>query len=120
MGVAKSDLLVKGAVDYPLTVHVPFVVKPCNEDNSRGVTLVHHENEALTAVEYAFTFDSLVVVEDFIAGRKVRVACIEEVDGQLTVLPKIEYFVDDIRSSLDKLQTGLDGKLTTDVITAAK
>merc|ERR1712050_7790 len=55
-----------------------------------------------------------------IAGREVRAACIEEVDGSLTVLPKIEYFLEDIRTSAHKLQTGSDGKLTANAIKAAK
>merc|ERR1712061_304401 len=90
--VPKGDLLVKGRKEYPETVHVPFVVKPCNEDNSRGITLVRREEDAAAAIEYAFSFDSRVVVDEYIAGREVRAACIE-VDGSLTVLPKLEYFL---------------------------
>merc|ERR1711920_24655 len=120
VSVPKGDLLVKGEVEYPQTVQVPFVVKPCNEDNSRGITLVKREEDMGAAIEYAFSFDPRVVVDEYIAGREVRAACIEEVDGSLTVLPKLEYFLKDIQTSAHKLQTGSDGKLTKNAIKAAK
>merc|ERR1712217_362285 len=106
--------------EEPISVKVPFVVKPCNEDNSRGITLVRRDEDAASAIAYAFSFDPRVVVDEYIAGREVRAACIEEGDGSLTVLPKIEYFLKDIRTSAHKLQTGSDGKLTANAIKAAK
>lgn len=118
--VPKGDLLIRGRAERPTTVRVPFVVKPCNEDNSRGITLVKREEDAEKAIEYAFGFDERVVVDEYIAGREIRVACIEEEDGSLTVLPKIEYFLEDIRTAAHKLATSSDGKLTADAIKQAK
>merc|ERR1719463_283412 len=118
--VPRGELLVKGCHERPSSVRVPFVVKPCNEDNSRGITLVRREEDAAAALDYAFSFDPRVVVEEYIAGREVRAACIEEEDGSLTVLPKIEYFLQDIRTSAHKLQTDSNGKLTSNAIKAAK
>jgi D-alanine-D-alanine ligase-like ATP-grasp enzyme len=66
------------------------------------------------------SFDPRVVVDEYIAGREVRAACIEETDGTLTVLPKIEYFLKDIRTSAHKLATDSSGKLTSNAIKAAK
>merc|ERR1711920_398499 len=120
VSVPKGDLLVKGEVEYPQTVQVPFVVKPCNEDNSRGITLVKREEDLAAAIEYAFSFDPRVVVDEYIAGREVRAACVEEADGTLTVLPKIEYFLKDIRTSAHKLATDKSGKLKSNSIQAAK
>merc|ERR1712178_31406 len=54
------------------------------------------------------------------AGREVRAACIEEEDGSLTVLPKLEYFLKDIRTSAHKLQTDKTGKLSSNAVVAAK
>merc|ERR1719293_386604 len=116
----KGDLLVKGEMEYPKTIQVPFVVKPANEDNSRGITLVRREEDAVAAMDYAFSFDPRVVVDEYIAGREVRAACVEEADGTLTVLPKIEYFLEDIRTSAHKLATDQSGKLKSDAIKAAK
>merc|ERR1711912_39524 len=119
-GVPKGDLLVKGKVERPTTAKLPFVVKACNEDNSRGLSLVRREEDVEAAIEYAFSFDSRVVVEEYIAGREVRAAVVEEEDGSLTVLPKIEYFLQDIRTAAHKLVTGEDGKLSDDAIRQAK
>ena len=95
-------------------------MKPCNEDNSRGITLVKREEDLAAAIDYAFSFDPRVVVDEYIAGREVRAACIEEEDGSLTVLPKLEYFLKDIRTAAHKLQTDSSGKLSTNAIVAAK
>jgi D-alanine-D-alanine ligase len=118
--VPRGELLEKGRHERPSSVRVPFVVKPCNEDNSRGITLVRREEDAASAIEYAFSFDPRVVVDEYIAGREVRAACVEEADGTLTVLPKIEYFLQDIRTSAHKLATDKNGKLTSNAIKAAK
>jgi D-alanine-D-alanine ligase len=118
--VPRGELLEKGRRECPDSVRVPFVVKPCNEDNSRGITLVRREEDAAAAIEYAFSFDPRVVIDEYIAGREVRAACVEEADGSLTVLPKIEYFLTDIRTSAHKLLTDKNGKLTTNAIKAAK
>merc|ERR1711904_81949 len=58
--------------------------------------------------------------DEYIAGRELRAACVEEADGTLTVLPKIEYFLQDIRTSAHKLATDKNGKLTSNAIKAAK
>jgi len=117
--VPRGELLVKGQKEKPESVQVPFVVKPCNEDNSRGITLVREQEDAKKALDYAFSFDPRVVVDEYIAGREVRAAVIEEIDGTLTVLPKIEYFLQDIRTSAHKLAT-TDGKLNANAIKEAK
>ena len=118
--VPKGELLEKGKNERPSLVKVPLVVKPCNEDNSRGITLVKKEEDLAAALDYAFSFDPRVVVDDYIAGREVRAAVIEEADGTLTVLPKIEYYLQDIRTSAHKLQTDKSGKLSSNAIVAAK
>merc|ERR1711963_630046 len=118
--VPRGELMEKGRHEIPSSVRVPFVVKPCNEDNSRGITLVKREEDLAAALEYAFSFDPRVVVDEYIAGREIRAACIEEADGTLTVLPKIEYFLKDIRTSAHKLATDQSGKLKSNAIQAAK
>jgi len=120
VAVPKGDLLVKGEVERPTSISVPFVVKPCNEDNSRGITLVRREEDVAAAIDYAFGFDPRVVVDQYIAGREMRVACIEEAEGSLTVLPKIEYFLEDIRTSAHKLSTDKAGMLSKTAIQDAK
>jgi len=116
----KGELLEKGIHEHLTSVRVPLVVKPCNEDNSRGLTLVHREEDVAAALDYAFTFDQRVLVEEYIAGREIRAACIEEEDGTLTVLPKLEYFLKDIRRTENKLETDSSGKLTANAIAGSR
>lgn len=116
--VPQGELLQKFHCEWP-TMKVPVVVKPCNEDNSRGISLVKHEEDLKFAIDHAFSFDSRVVVEEYIAGREVRAGVIEE-DGGLTVLPKVEYFLKDIRTAAHKLQTDSSGNLLNKAIVAAK
>merc|ERR1712224_1056328 len=116
----RGELLEKDCCERPTSVRVPFVVKPCNEDNSRGITLVRCEEDAAAAIEYGFSFDDRLVIDEYIAGRELRVACVEEEDGTLFVLPKIEYFLEDIRTSAHKLVTDKSGKLSSNAIKAAK
>merc|ERR1719277_630084 len=120
IAVPRGELCEKGVHEMPKSVKAPLVVKPCNEDNSRGITLVKKDEDLAAAMDYAFSFDPRVVVDEYIAGREVRAACIEEEDGTLTVLPKIEYFLEDIRTSAHKLQTDKSGKLSSNAIKAAK
>merc|ERR1719450_417098 len=120
VAVPKGELCEKGVHEMPTRVKVPLVVKPCNEDNSRGITFVKKEEDLAAAMQYAFSFDHRVVVDEYIAGREVRCACIEEEDGSLTVLPKLEYFLKDIRTSAHKLATDKSGKLTSDALRDAK
>jgi D-alanine-D-alanine ligase len=97
------------------TMPPPFVLKPCNEDNSMGVTLYTGKDgqDLDEALKTAFSFDNEVLCERFIAlGREVRVAVLEGDDGKLDMLPCLEYFLPaekPIRASNDKLVTDSRG-----------
>merc|ERR1719198_2777363 len=74
----------------------PFVLKPCNEDNSMGISLFTGKDgqDLDEALKTAFSFDNEVLCERFIAlGREVRVAVLEGDDGKLEMLPCLEYFL---------------------------
>merc|ERR1712238_622440 len=96
--VPPGEKLVLGENETPSSISLPFVVKPCCEGNSAGISLCNDENE--------------VIVEKFIPlGRELRVSCIEESDGTIKVLHALEYFIpQDIRTSGDKLQVTEEGK----------
>merc|ERR1711953_1432872 len=79
----------------------PFIVKPARDDNSLGLSLVKEASEDVVAEALAAAFErsESIVVEDYIAGREVRVAVLEHPakngNGKtLEVLPKIEYILD--------------------------
>jgi D-alanine-D-alanine ligase len=97
----------------------PFIVKPARDDNSLGLSLVRTATEEAVAeaLEKAFERSNGIVVEEYIAGREVRVALLEQPDGEgmkLEVLPKIEYLLDDIRTSAHKLATNNGQLLSSD------
>merc|ERR1712224_634302 len=92
--------------DVP-TLNPPFLLKPCNEDNSQGISLVRPGNDVQQALDLAFSFDSEVLCEEYVPlGRELRVAGLEMEDGSLKVLPCIEYFLtenDPIRTARTNL-----------------
>jgi len=128
--VPKADLLQKGSDGQDLQASArrvlesrnpPFIVKPARDDNSLGLSLVRTASEDVVAkaLEAAFERSEAIVVEDYIAGREVRVAVLEQTDDDgksiiLEVLPKIEYILDDIRTSSHKLATSNGQLLTSD------
>lgn len=108
--VARAQLLTKGDT---LTMKPPFVVKPNSEDNSTGITLVRHESEIASALLSGFEYDDLLLIEEYIPGREVRVGVIEQ-DNELHVLPAMEYLLtkeQPIRTLNDKLIPQNDGTL---------
>merc|ERR1711907_764126 len=104
--VARGEVLTHGQRPE---MSPPLVLKPAREDNSQGVVLVKRGEDLDAALETAFKFDSKVVCEEFIAGREVRAAILEEDDGSFTLLPMTEYFLEDIRTSAHKLKTDEQG-----------
>src|SRR3989338_7021541 len=59
----------------------PWVVKPASLGSSVGVSIVPHMGELAGAVEYAFTRDSSVLVEEYIKGREVTCGVLENFNG---------------------------------------
>jgi len=99
----------------------PFIVKPARDDNSLGLSLVKSTDEEVVAEAFAKAFERSkgILVEEYIAGREVRVAVLEQLDEngkgtRLKILPKIEYILDDIRSAEKKLATNNGQLLTSD------
>ena len=104
--VPEGELL--RSVEQTPTVPYPFVLKPCCEDNSMGITKVEDASELPAAMAEAFKFDSAVVCERFIAlGREIRLAVVEDDAGEPTiVLPATEYLLTPehpMRTSNDKI-----------------
>jgi D-alanine-D-alanine ligase len=64
------------------------VVKPANEGSSVGMTIVHSASELPDAIEKAFGFDRVVLVERFVAGVEVTVAVLG--NDEAVALPTLE------------------------------
>ena len=101
------------------TLEAPFIIKPCSEGNSLGLSMYKNgdEDELMSMISYAFKYDKEVLVEEFIPlGYEVRVAVVENEHGLLEVLPICNYVLNDnhpIRTLEDKLQTDENGIPTT-------
>ncbi|MGD1922171.1 MAG: D-alanine--D-alanine ligase [Pleurocapsa sp.] len=116
--VAQAQLLKQGDV---LTMKPPFVVKPNSEDNSTGITLVRNTSEIEIALKSGFKYDDILLIEEYIPGRELRVGVIEE-NGELHVLPTMEYLLSEeqpIRTLDDKLGTQDDGTLARQPVNVA-
>jgi len=89
----------------------PCVVKAPCVDDSTGVFHVTQAHELIPACEKALGLGSKVVIEKFIVGREVRSAIIQHENGQIQVLPIIEYGVNPnrIRDSALKLEYSKNG-----------
>ena len=110
--VPKAQLLKEGD---KVNMEPPFILKPCREDNSMGITLVQDVKELDEALKTAFQFDDQILCEQFIPlGRELRVGVVLGEDGDLEMLPCMEYFLGHkklpIRTSADKISTD-GGKL---------
>eukprot|EP00586_Coscinodiscus_wailesii_P016045 CAMPEP_0172508972 /NCGR_PEP_ID=MMETSP1066-20121228/216518_1 /TAXON_ID=671091 /ORGANISM="Coscinodiscus wailesii, Strain CCMP2513" /LENGTH=363 /DNA_ID=CAMNT_0013287233 /DNA_START=36 /DNA_END=1123 /DNA_ORIENTATION=- len=109
--VPKAQLLREGD---DVKLKPPFMIKPCREDNSMGITLVQEESQIADALKTGFTFDDELLCEQFIPlGKELRVGVVEKEDGELEFLPIMEYFLHNkelpIRTSKDKISSS-DGK----------
>lgn len=60
-----------------LKIALPVVVKPAKEGSTIGISVVKDGNDLLPAVEEAFRYDTLVLVEDFVKGREVTVGVLD-------------------------------------------
>jgi D-alanine-D-alanine ligase len=74
----------------------PFFLKPANMGSSVGVSKVHDGVELATALREAFTFDTKVIIEEFIQGREIECAVLgndEPVASCLgEIIPQHEFY----------------------------
>ena len=67
--------------EYP-KMPLPFIVKPAEEDNSRGVTLCEKRGDVKPAIELAFGYGDCVIVEEFNPGRELRESSKTQMEDQ--------------------------------------
>ena len=60
-------------VDYS-TISYPVIVKPSREGSSFGVSIAHDKDKLIEAINFAFKFDSRVLIEEYIKGVEVGVS----------------------------------------------
>lgn len=58
----------------------PLFVKPCSLGSSVGIHKAKNRAELLAAVEDALRYDEEILVEEFISGREIELAVLEQID----------------------------------------
>lgn len=71
-------------------VTLPVVVKPVAAGSSYGVSLVTEEFELTDAIKQARAVDSRVIIEEFVRGREIDIAVLQNEDGSLRCGPPLE------------------------------
>lgn len=111
--VAESEVVLKGET---ISLEPPVVIKPTEEDNSLGISLVRTKEELSSALNSAFKFGDEVLVERFIPlGREMRVGVIENANGEFQILPALEYFLPEdkpIRTPENKFNFNASGSMS--------
>jgi D-alanine-D-alanine ligase len=64
---------------------LPFFLKPARQGSSVGVSKVRCEAEFGPALEAGFRYDNKLLAEEFIAGREIECAVLEDADGAIFV-----------------------------------
>jgi len=71
----------------------PMVVKPSNEGSTMGLTIVDKKEELHKAIDFALSFNSEIIIEDFIAGRELTATIIDNIVYPLIeIIPKHEIY----------------------------
>lgn len=69
---------VKSADDAgDLKIQFPVVVKPAKEGSTIGINIAKGTEELIPALDEAFRFDSLVIIEEFVKGTEVTVSVLD-------------------------------------------
>lgn len=112
-GVRVPDgVYIKSIEEAPETFAFPCIVKPCDLDNSVGVSFCSNQEEYRAALEHVFTLTQEVLVEEYITGEEVRCGIIETKEGGLRSLPMIKYLLETpIRGTAQKLILTDDKKI---------
>lgn len=71
--------------DLESALGAPFFVKPARQGSSVGVSKVHASQEFDSALAEGFKHDRTLLAEEFVAGREIECAVLEDADGSLFV-----------------------------------
>ncbi|WP_223477789.1 D-alanine--D-alanine ligase family protein [Oricola indica] len=87
--VARSVVIRKDDIptlaDLEKKLGLPVFVKPARQGSSVGVTKVSNAGDYDTALAEGFRHDSRLLVEEFVDGREIEFAVLEQPDGTLIV-----------------------------------
>lgn len=70
--------------------NLPVVVKPADRGSSLGVSIVHEAEKIYAALEHAFSFSRLALVQKYIPGKELTCAVLDDERGNSFALPVVE------------------------------
>jgi D-alanine-D-alanine ligase len=89
LGTIKFEQVVK-------ELGLPLFIKPANLGSSVGVSKVKNETEFATAIEHAFTFDTKIIVEEFVQAREIECAVLGNAEPSASIpgeiVPQHEFY----------------------------
>ncbi|MFQ0994692.1 D-alanine--D-alanine ligase [Gilliamella sp. BG2] len=101
--VEKSQSIGTGAIVKQLGL--PLFVKPSHEGSSVGMARVNEASELEAAISAAFKYDSVVMVESFLAGPEFTVAIVgDEVLPSIHIKPATKFYDYDAKYLSDTTQ----------------
>ena len=72
---------------------LPVVVKPVQEGSSVGVSIVKCAADLQSALDEAFRYDDMVLVEGYVKGQEVQVGILDDQPiGAIEIIPKREFY----------------------------
>lgn len=84
---------VQDHLSLPLGFELPVVLKPACEGSTIGVSIVREERDFSSALEQAFSYGPMVLVEDYIDGQEATVGILEEEPlPVIEIVPKEEFY----------------------------
>ncbi len=135
LAVAPGVVLVAGvwSADQLKNLSYPLFVKPARSGSSRGTSKVKNLEELLAAIEFAFEYDTKVMVEEAIVGREIECGVLQRAGsahaspiGQIEILGDHEFYdfeakyLDDATRVLfpDDLPAGVEAKIQESAVAA--
>lgn len=89
VAVRKTDTCTAESLPFGL----PVVVKPVQEGSSVGVAIVKQAADLQAALDDAFRYDELVLVEQYVKGQEVQVGILDnQAIGAIEIVPKKEFY----------------------------
>lgn len=76
-------------IEFPL----PCVVKPARCGSSIGVSIVEQKKDLKKAVDLAFNYDNEVIIEEYIPGKEITVAILEDIPlPVIQIVPRQRFY----------------------------
>lgn len=113
--VAPYQVLRRGQ-ELELSFELPVVVKPSQEGSSVGVHIVKEPGQMEAALADAFSYDSEILVEQFIDGREVQVGILDgKALGAIEIVPKGEFYDYEAKYTVGMAEHILPARLPADI-----